>query len=335
MRDWRSSRHLLGVSLVLSLATHLSLAAAFVRISVGYADSNPASGTHAANLAFEPPEPPDIRLGIDRSDAVTLNWLGFESPSEHEALEAETEQSAMTLAEGHQPDPAPAPMPEPAAVPAPEELAGGEAREVTPVASQPIEAMRDLAREAMAAADDVTELLDAATRSAAALAQRWTEAASRVSTPQPAPIADSVSTAAPPPPSRPRPTPGGQPGFLTDKEASASAIANAPSVRLGRVVAAEGLNIKTRRPTWSYSTQLLRRPANPVVQITFGRDGKVRSAGFARDGAVVRNTGFPDVDEPLLNAVYAWTATGQALHDLPEDDPDAGITVTLRVILIG
>ena len=45
------------------------------------------------------------------------------------------------------------------------------------------------------------------------------------------------------------------------------------------VLAAEGLEILTRRPPFAITTQLLLRPRNPTVSVTFGRDGLVRRYG--------------------------------------------------------
>jgi hypothetical protein len=104
-------------------------------------------------------------------------------------------------------------------------------------------------------------------------------------------------------------------------------------VRPGQPVAAKGLDIKTRRPQWGTTTLLTAFPANPVVVIEFNRSGKVVRAQFARDGKRVMSTGYEDVDEPLLNAVYTWTAAGKALEKLPEDDPDATVRIVLSVVL--
>lgn len=122
-------------------------------------------------------------------------------------------------------------------------------------------------------------------------------------------------------------------GLPADREALAAAIRAAPAVRPGQVVAGQGLEILTRQPRWSTTTVLTHRPRNPVVEIVFDREGRVRRAQFVRDGQRVYNTGYEDVDQPLLSAIYAWQARGRVLAELPPDDPDAGAKVILTILL--
>ena len=35
----------------------------------------------------------------------------------------------------------------------------------------------------------------------------------------------------------------------------------------------------------------------------------------------------------MLNAVYRWTARGEALSKLPAGNPDAGVTITVTILL--
>jgi hypothetical protein len=148
-----------------------------------------------------------------------------------------------------------------------------------------------------------------------------------VATPNPAapPAADKK----PSPPAAPPPGKRGLAGDLSDRESIATALKQAVTVRPGRPLAAQGLKIKTVQPEWELTTRLTTSPRNPVMRIRFGRDGKVKNAGFLRG----YSTGYKSVDEPLRDAIYRWTAEGKALQELAADDPEAAITITVRIIL--
>jgi hypothetical protein len=270
----------------------------------------------------------EIRPGIERSDAETENWLGFETPTEHSGPESTVEQSAMTLAEERSDEPErtdeEVEEPESAGRSPDEEEAARRAllASARGLAEALAEALRDaMAQEGAPAEDD-----------SGVLPQRLPEVpAAEVIEDAGAPDAGQSASA--------HDTPGSEsadsgPGVLTDKEAVAAALKAAPRVVPGRVVAAEGLEISTRRPQWSRTTLSTTHPRNPVVWITFGRDGRVRRAGFLRYGDQAFDTGYPSVDEPLINAVYRWTAKGKALDDLPRDKPDAGVTIRVWVVLV-
>lgn len=341
----RSSRILLAGAFV-SVAVHAALAAGFVRWSENF-----ISALSVAEPEAERPEearvepeaverrPPVVRLGVERSEADTLAWLGFEKPTEHQAEQASVDQSAMTMAppgpglpEVEAPTP---PVPEvPDVPPTPDLRALAEAAErvertiargVQDLAEQLAEAERRLAR--------MMENLPAVRPDAAAREREAAEAAEREAALR---EAEAPRAAPPPPPRTNAPAAGsGLPGIQADKEAVAAAVKKAPAVKPGQVVAAEGLDIQTIQPRWSYTTLLTRNPRNPTVKITFGRDGAVRQAEFVSDGTRVYNSGYDDVDQPLLNAIYGWKARGKALAELSAEDPEAGVTVMITIILRG
>jgi hypothetical protein len=145
----------------------------------------------------------------------------------------------------------------------------------------------------------------------------------------------SAAAAASQPAAPPQAESGGAAGIKSDREAIAVAVKNAPTVRPGKVLAAEGLEILTRQPRFAITTQLLRKPRNPTVSVTFGRDGLVQRAVFVSDGRGTYNTGSNEIDQPLLNAIYSWTARGEALEELSGEDPEAGITIMFTILLGG
>lgn len=136
--------------------------------------------------------------------------------------------------------------------------------------------------------------------------------------PMPAP----VGTAAPQPP--------GPVGIASEKEADPASKTKPIEVILGRPAAAQGLEIITKRPRrnpFSLVTRATVLPESPVLEVRFNRAGTVAKA------TVIKSSGSPDVDSPVLAAVYGWTARGKELELLPSDDAQAGITIRVTILL--
>lgn len=121
------------------------------------------------------------------------------------------------------------------------------------------------------------------------------------------------------------------PGNKSDREADAASKKGPIDVRPGKPAAGQGLEIQTVRPRWSITVQLTSVPKNPRVRIVFGPDGKVKNAAFL----VGQDTGSTEVDGPLLDAIYRWTAKGKAIDQLPKNDPKAGVPLIMRIVLRG
>lgn len=118
--------------------------------------------------------------------------------------------------------------------------------------------------------------------------------------------------------------------IASEKESDATSRKKIAEWEPGKPPAVEGLDITTVRPRWTVTTRLMSVPRNPVVQIEFRKNGTVARAAFLDK----QDTGYTDVDGPLLDAIYAWTAKGRALDALAADDPNAVAPVTMRIILI-
>ncbi len=139
---------------------------------------------------------------------------------------------------------------------------------------------------------------------------------------------DQASPQIPPRPAS-KPRAARRPGEVSDRESDAAAVRSAINVDPGRPAATKGLKINTVRPEWSTTTRIVALPKNPVVRVRFNRAGKVVDANFVDR----YDTGWPDVDGPLLDAIYRWKAEGERVRELPENDPEAVITVTFRITL--
>lgn len=122
-----------------------------------------------------------------------------------------------------------------------------------------------------------------------------------------------------------------QPAELSEAESDASSLKEALVVAPGKVLAAKGMQVTTVRPRWSITTLATTLPKNPTLRVTFGRTGKVVRADFLAG----QTTGSENVDGPLLNAVYRWTAKGGDLAKIPPDQPGAGVTIIVRLLLRG
>lgn len=321
----------LAAGFVLSLALHLLVGLGLVA-AIARPDAADEPGTTPPPPAA-PPSPP--RPGIDESARVTIDWLGFADPTEHEAPRSTSEQSALDPEAGAPASPPP-PVP-PAAEPNPEsppppELAAPPSE---PVESSPAglpepaetgdplpEAEPAPAIEPAAPSTDVAQLLE--------MLRRAIEEA-REAAPEPA-----AEAPAPPAPPRPETEPTGARPALPDPRESVATSRDEPiEVRPGKTAAGEGLQIQTVRPTWSVTTRALHSPRDPVVWISFDRKGVVRAAGFEVRGGRPMNTGSEAVDDPLLDAIYRWRASGPRLEELDPEDPSARITLRMRIILRG
>lgn len=123
--------------------------------------------------------------------------------------------------------------------------------------------------------------------------------------------------------------PGGEDarGNRADRESVASAVITADKDDLGKPLAARGLEIKTVRPRFTQYTRLTAAPRDPVLRVYFDRNGKVQKV------EVLRSSGIPDVDRPVLDAIYQWRAVGEQLGSLREGDPPATLPVEFKILL--
>jgi hypothetical protein len=114
-------------------------------------------------------------------------------------------------------------------------------------------------------------------------------------------------------------------GVLSDRESLAAAIKKAVIVdKWGQPLVAKGLRIRTVRPKFSKYTQIT-ASGSPVIRICFDRAGK------AREVIVLSSSGVVDVDRPVVDAAYQWTAMGKELEELRENPPET-VAIDVRVI---
>ena len=282
-----------AVALPASLAAHLLLGYLLIK-----------SGVDPARMAAAAEDQPrleiPIKLGIERSEAVTPNWLGFETPTPHVADPSPVEQSELTRAQGTEFD----------------NLARALAAQVQATTSQ-----------ALTDAQAVLDMLRAELARAAA------EALKNQPKPEPKPTPAAET------PPQPQSDPAQEPTEATDSEQEGSPgqqdtrSADATSLQmemrrtqLGEVLASEGLKINTTRIRLTDLQRAMGRPPSPLVEIFFDHEGKVSKARIP-DG---RGTGRSDMDNALINAIYEWTAQGKRIDAMTETDPP--LLVRMRIL---
>lgn len=383
--DW--ARLLIGLGA--SLALHAAAVAAIVASSHAHSPGQTASSARQAVDESDPdrPDPDEVKLGVDRSSAVTLTWIGFEEATPHQAMRSEVDQAAVAELEGErtlQPgDPGEPAEPSPDARPAeqdldapadPSEVASTAIEEAFDPAEAPPETpdTTETTEETDAQPDETTIQIEESDFEDPAEGSTLPVEVGPTPDAAPGPLEIVDNRLEPPAPALPMPEEaepddpdapdetasaeeaeepdqaepgeeaptgsrgegGGAEGRTTDdnripsdREADAAAKEEPHEVRPGQPLAAEGLRVQTRgRPDFSVITRLTGARRTPVYGITFGRDGRVRNV------EIIESSGNPNVDEPWRNVLYRWTATGERLEQLSEDDPEAGVTIKIRLL---
>jgi protein TonB len=145
-----------------------------------------------------------------------------------------------------------------------------------------------------------------------------------VETKQPEPVPKPEQAPAPQPAAPPA-QPAGKPGVQSDQESDATSLeVTMEQLTLGRPLAAQGLQLKPRKPVFTTLTLLTAVPANPLAELRFRRDGKpVRVR-------LLESSGDPRIDEAVLNSLYRWRAAGKQLREL---DAQGTIPIRIRIML--
>ena len=127
----------------------------------------------------------------------------------------------------------------------------------------------------------------------------------------------------------PSPTPGtGGKGQLSDLESPATSITNVdPRLwKNGRLVAAQGIQLKPRQPQFTtlQMVSMLPNCMPPVVSLTFDGSGKCVDVFFNR------GSGDAEIDDVIRNSLFFWRAAGKRIDALKEGEK---VRVTLQLLL--
>ena len=357
-------RPAMAAGLAFSLLAHACALWAFGRVQAHAAQSDPRRLNPIESEQTPPDEDAPLRLGMDIPENASIAWLGvLENPVEAEAPESEVDQAALTPEVGAQPSPPVDPRPpteppieQPIEPPVDRPTEPSEQSPAEDPAEPPVEPTTQPAAEtppgpALEALPppfpvetpegegDVSPASDPA-EPAAPTAPAEPQIMGPPAPPETRPESQAPSPPVPATEPRPATEPAerGTPGVEDQRAADAAKRRNARELRadlLGQPLQASGdLNFKTVRPTWSLQVRNAYNPQrNPVIEIHFGPDGRVKLAEFVPQPDGTRGSGYAEVDQPLLNAVYRWTASGKAIDALDKDDEDARVSVVIRFLI--
>ncbi len=110
-----------------------------------------------------------------------------------------------------------------------------------------------------------------------------------------------------------------------DREADIAGRDKQPDVvKPGGVRVINGVRTLTYAPRFSVVSLSSALPNNPLVEITFNKDGK------AIDAHILETTRYPDIDAVILASLYRWKQEGENLRKR-----DGPATIQLRMVLVG
>lgn len=303
--------------------------------------------------------------GVENGSDEGMTWIGYDEYQEHLAQHGEVDQAAFTekdAAGGGAPvagevNPAPAPaqptQPEqvqvqptpaveavsaasPAPTTAPSDLKGVEAQP-TPLSDLPTMPTSpdgelpaainrpDVQPEPSKDSPPTAAIHPAKTPDAVAREEVPATPQTPPQNPQPAQTGATSPVVAPVPGPPGAPGTSQEQGEKSDRESDATSVVDAPpsTWRNGKPLARKGVEVKTRKPELPILTRLTTSPANPVCEIIFGRDGVPVTC------RILQSSGYPDIDGPVLDALYRWRAKGSQLDKLAP-----GKTLPFRVRFI-
>lgn len=237
--------------------------------------------------------PPDVRLGIDESQRVSIAWIGFTRETPHSGVKSETLQPQLSA--------------EAAAV----------AFRAAQQAAASASAVRDSAFERLSVLSRLAARLEAA-REAAALAKA-AENPENADQPSPAQPNQPNKDAIPDDRESDATTPE-----LTIRQHDLGRVVARQGLRIQTF--RPDFDATTRQYELR-ARQIEARSRRVTAVIQFQKNGAVLMAQL-KPGAA---TGVETIDGPILDSVYRWRATGTDLDALP-DDPKATITVEIQIL---
>lgn len=273
--------------------------------------------------------PPELTLGLEDATSRSATWLGALEETGSAGPASDTAQGAFALASGG------LELPLPGALAAASGAGDPIPQSPAPLlAQQPAELRETLEHEAARAEAVRRSIEEMAAMEEAARAAMQRAARELLELQQAAEKARrEQASVGQPTDAPPDASPGSgdaEPaeGEASDRESEAFSLADALRVTPGQPAAGKGIEIRTVRPRWTHFTELFRPGGEVAVRVLFRRDGRVQEV------IPLRLTGHPDVDRPLLDAIYNWRASGARLLELPEGgDPPATLQIVLVVTL--
>lgn len=272
-----------------------------------------------------------LQLGIDQDTPSSFTWIGYKEYEEHLAALSEVEQAANAIDQSGTPQ---TPSAESS------ELIKAITTEQFKIVKNELAALLERfkimpippkAKPGMN--PDVPQVTEPGLRSAIEKIREWLENVSETAKSKPATEPDetvvqaveakAVETGRPGKPTE-KPPDEGDP---SDLESDATSTIDVPfeEIRLGKPVAGHGLELKPRKPDFTLLELMSARPRNPLIEISFP------SSGIPKSAQLIEQTGNKNIDNAILNSLYAWRAKGKRLEELGEKET---IKIRIRILLV-
>lgn len=329
------SNRLLLIGVGVSLLLHVS--GAWVVYAVGN-DRGGSSEFQRPEVHDPAPDPPRrIELGNPDSRAVSVTWLGYDEYKKHVAAPSKVDQPDLTM------DPASAGVPgtpgsmaaATAAVAQATSAARAEAQRTFEEVAAGLRAVGSWAKvlpegkgrvkDVVASGESEVRRTERPTKKGGVAEEKVAQQEEKKATAEQAKTAQGQEEASGTVMgSTARRAVEGERGRQDDRESDPTSINQSELGDPGQPLAARGLRIRTVRPVFSHYTSIMSKPRDPVVRIHFG------ASGHAKRVDLIEATGNPDIDRPVLDAVYRWTASGESLKDLVGSET---VTVDVRILL--
>lgn len=222
---------------------------------------------------------PKTRLGIDSGAPVSIAWIGFTEETPHAAVKAQTLQPQLSVE----------------------------------AVSASVQATREARQQLSQSVQDVSESVLDRISEVAQLAAKLDESRQKAEQARKANEQQQEEQAQP----KPQPAEPVKKAIQDDRESDATSPTRVRTNDLGKVLARQGLRIQTFRPQFDATTkmhELRARNGSVTAVIRFAKDGSVVTA-FIKPGT---ESGMATIDEPILDCVYRWRASGIDLDELPD-----------------
>ncbi|MCH2140115.1 MAG: hypothetical protein MK100_03675 [Phycisphaerales bacterium] len=340
-----NDRTRLGTGIVISVAINT-----FVLVPGLTADHHSMAWLPDEEAAVQPPEftpepdEPEVKLGIDESEASTLTWIGYEEFQEHMARLAELEQAQFELAgksSGGGGSP-PAQVTDPSTPSEEESLVEADtAQSPTPETDAPLDSQPPLNPELPVMVDGARPSIQDDT----ALPPEQQQPEQKK--PDPTSEATTTNTTSTPvsktspqevvetQPGSPDKTPGPIVDGLeeippkpnaSDTEADAATMIQVNVKRQGGPVAAKGLRVRTIRPKLTPYQETRFGGIAIKVKIEFSKSGAPKRVYIARQhpktGKILWEpaTGTVGFESAIVSALFRWRASGEQLNTLQKGE---------------
>lgn len=263
------------------------------------------------------PQPDKPRIGQEKPGTTTVNLLSYEDYRELLARnQAPFDQPMMQQqvdpddqAQETPLDPTPPDLPLPVAEPTPP-APSPPPTQATAAATPPLPASDPLTTPLTTdIASDTPDLIDALIDPAAKFDDPQAMATAQAVPTMPSPPTPPVPPAPAAPPAPPAAAQQAKPTAAprTDAESPPASRLTDLSVKPGEVITQQGIRIRTVVPRFDTVATMTTAPRDPVVTIVFDHTGKVIKATMSR------SSGYANIDSPILNAIYKWTAEADPL----------------------